>query len=79
MLLSVKFITRISVNVAIIDAGIASAEISTARMLRMKNTTISEARRLPQNRCSSSDSTEALMKSESSLVMTRLTPFGSVR
>ena len=39
MLFSVKSMTRISVNVAMIDAGIASAEMITARMLRMKNIT----------------------------------------
>ena len=41
MLLSVKSIARISVNVAMIDAGMASAEMITARMFRMKNITTS--------------------------------------
>ena len=59
MLLSVKSIARISVNVAMIDAGIASAEMITARMLRMKNITTSDASRLPQSRCSSSDAIDA--------------------
>ena len=50
---------RISVNVATIDAGIASAEMITARMFRMKNITTSDASRLPHSRCSSSDSIDA--------------------
>ena len=41
MLFSVKSMARISVNVAMIDAGIASDEMMTARMLRMKNMTTS--------------------------------------
>ena len=48
MLFSVKSITRISVNVEMIDAGIASAEMITARMLRMKNITTMAANRLPK-------------------------------
>ena len=59
MLLSVKSMPRISVNVATIDAGMASAEMITARRLRMKNITTTAARRLPQIRCSSSDEIEA--------------------
>ena len=59
MLFSVKSIARISVNVAMIDAGIASAEMMTARMFRMKNMTTSDASRLPQSRCSSSEAIEA--------------------
>ncbi len=51
--------TRISVNDEMIDAGIASAAMITARMLRMKNITTIAANRLPKIRCSSSDSTEA--------------------
>ena len=42
MLFSVKSIARISVKVAMIEAGIASAEISTARTFRMKNITTSD-------------------------------------
>ena len=59
MLLSVKFIARISVNVAMMDAGIANAAMSTARMFRMKNMTTTAANRLPQIRCSSSDAIDA--------------------
>jgi hypothetical protein len=42
-----------------IEAGMASAAMITARMLRMKNITTMAAKRLPKTRCSSSDSTEA--------------------
>ncbi len=59
MLFSVNSITRISVNVAMIEAGIASAEMMTARRLRMKNMTTSAASRLPKSRCSSSEAIEA--------------------
>ena len=59
MLFSVKPITLISVNDEMIDAGIASAAMITARMLRMKNITTIAANRLPKSRCSSSDATEA--------------------
>ena len=59
MLLSVKSMARISVNVAMIEAGMASAEMMTARMFRMKNMTTSDASRLPHSRCSSSDAIDA--------------------
>ena len=59
MLLSVKSMPRISVNVAMIETGMASDEMITARRLRMKNITTSAARRLPQIRCSSSDAIDA--------------------
>ena len=59
MLFSVKPITRISVNDAMIDAGIASEAMITARMLRMNNITTMAAKRLPKIRCSSSESTDA--------------------
>ena len=59
MLFSVKPITRISVNDAMIDAGIASDAMITARMFRMKNITTIAANRLPKIRCSSSDATDA--------------------
>jgi len=59
MLLSVKSIARMSVNVAMIEAGMASAEMSTARTFRMKNITTTAAKKLPQRRCSWSDATEA--------------------
>ena len=59
MLFSVKSMARISVKVAMIDAGMARAEMMTARMFRMKNITTIAANRLPQTRCSSSDSTDA--------------------
>ncbi len=55
MLFSVKSIARISVNVAMIEAGMASQAMITARRLRMKNMTTSPARKLPQTRCSSSE------------------------
>ena len=47
MLFSVKSIARISVNVAMIDAGMASDEMTTARMLRMKNMTTTAGQQLP--------------------------------
>ena len=59
MLLSVKSIARISVNAEMMDAGIASAAIMTARVFRMKNMTTMAAKRLPQMRCSSSAATDA--------------------
>ena len=59
MLFSVNPISRISVNEEMIDAGIASAAMMTARMFRMKNITTIAAKKLPKIRCSSSDSTEA--------------------
>ena len=59
MLFSVKSIARISVKVEMIDAGIASAEMMTARMFRMKNITTRAAKKLPQIRCSSSAETDA--------------------
>ena len=43
------------------EVGMAMELISTVRQLRMKSQTINEASRLPKTRCSSSDSTEALM------------------
>ena len=59
MLFSVKSIARISVNVATIEAGIASQAMITARRLRMKNITTSPARKLPHTRCSSSEAIAA--------------------
>ena len=59
MLFSVKSIARISVNVAMIEAGIASQAMITARRLRMKNITTRPARKLPQSRCSSSEAIDA--------------------
>jgi hypothetical protein len=59
MLLSVKSIARINVNEETIDAGIATDAMITARRLRMKNSTTSDASRLPQSRCSSSDAIDA--------------------
>ena len=55
MLLSVKSIARINVNVATIEAGMATDAMMTARRFLMKNSTTSEASRLPQIRCSSSE------------------------
>jgi hypothetical protein len=66
MLFNEKSIPRISVKVEITDAGIATAAISTARQLRMKIQTMKLARMLPRTKCSSSECTEALMKSEMS-------------
>ena len=66
MLFSEKSMPRISVKVAMMEAGIATAAISTARQLRMKSQTTTLARMLPRIRCSSSEWTEALMKSEMS-------------
>ena len=66
MLLSEKSIPRISVNVAITDAGMATAAITTARQLRINTQTMKLARMLPKIRCSSSEWTDALMKSEMS-------------
>ena len=59
MLFNVNPMIRISVNEEMIDAGMASAAMTTARRLRMKNITTIAAKRLPKTRCSSSDSTEA--------------------
>ena len=59
MLLSVKSMARINVNVAMIDAGMATEAMMTARRFRMKKNTTSDASRLPQIRCSSSDAIDA--------------------
>ena len=66
MLFREKSIPRISVNVAMTDAGMATAAIKTARQLRMKTQTMKLARMLPRMRCSSSEWTDALMNSEMS-------------
>ena len=59
MLFSVNPMIRISVKVAMIEAGIASAEMMTARKFRMKNMTTMAANSAPNIRCSSSDATDA--------------------
>ena len=59
MLFSVNPIRFISVNAAMIDAGIASAAMMTARRFRMNTITMIAAKRLPNTRCSSSDDTDA--------------------
>ena len=59
MLFSVNPMIRISVNVAMIDAGMASAEMMTARRFRMKNMTTIDANSAPNIRCSSSEATDA--------------------
>ena len=59
MLFSVNPMMFISVNDEMIDAGIASAEMITARRLRMKNITTTVANSAPKIRCSSSDAIEA--------------------
>ena len=66
MLFNEKSIPRMSANVAITDAGMATPAISTARQLRMKTQTMKLARMLPRIKCSMSEWTEALMKSEMS-------------
>ena len=59
MLFSVNPMIRISVNDEMIEAGIASAEMMTARRLRMKNITTIVANRAPKIRCSSSEAIDA--------------------
>ena len=59
MLFSVNPMMFISVNDEMIDAGMASAEIRTARMLRMKIITTMVANRAPKIRCSSSEEIDA--------------------
>src|SRR2546425_2370409 len=77
ILLSEKSMYRISVNVAIMEVGMARAAINTARQLRMNSSTTRLARKLPRTRCSSSECTEALMKTEMSWTTSRWTPGGS--
>ena len=59
MLFSVNPMMFISVNDEMIDAGMASAEMMTARMLRMKNITTIVANSAPKIRCSSSEAIDA--------------------
>ena len=59
MLFSVNPMMLMSVNDEMIDAGIASAAMMTARMFRMKNITTIAANRLPKIRCSSSEAIDA--------------------
>ena len=59
MLFSVNPMMFISVNDEMIEAGIASAEMRTARMLRMKTITTMVANSAPKMRCSSSDAIDA--------------------
>ena len=59
MLFSVNPMMFISVNDEMIDAGMASAEMMTARMFRMKNITTIVANSAPKIRCSSSDAIDA--------------------
>ena len=59
MLFSVNPMMFISVNDEMIDAGIASAEMSTARMFRMKTITTIVANSAPKIRCSSSEAIDA--------------------
>ena len=66
MLLSEKSMPRISVNVAMTDAGMATAAIKTARQLRINTQTTKLAKILPKMRCSIREWTDALMKSEMS-------------
>jgi len=64
MLFREKSMPRIRVKVEMIEAGMATAAINTARQFRMKSQTTRLARMLPKIRCSMSECTEALMKSE---------------
>ena len=66
MLFREKSMPRMRVNVAMMLAGMATAAIRTARQLRMKRKTMALARMLPRIKCSRSEWTEALMKSEMS-------------
>ncbi len=77
MLFSEKSMARIRVNVEMIEAGIATAAIKTARKLRINSHTTRLARILPRIRCSSSEWMEALMKSEMSWTTSSFTPGGN--
>ena len=57
---------RMSVKVATMEVGMATAAMITARQLRMKRKTMRLARMLPRIRCSRSEWTEARMKSDMS-------------
>ena len=59
MLFSVNPMMFISVNDEMIDAGIATAEMMTARMFRMKIITTTVANNAPKSRCSSSEAMDA--------------------
>ena len=59
MLFSVNPMMSISVNAEMIEAGIARAEMRTARMFRMKIITTTVAKRAPKIRCSSSEAIDA--------------------
>ncbi len=66
MLFREKSIPRISVKVAMMEVGMATAAMSTARQLRMNSQTIRLARMAPRIKCSSSECTEARINSEMS-------------
>ena len=55
---NVKSIIRMTVNVVMIDVGIAIELIRTMRQSRMKSQTMNEASKLPSTRCSSSAATD---------------------
>ena len=78
MLFSVKSMTLSRVKVATIEVGMATAAMSTERRLRMNSITTRLASRLPNSRCSSSDFTDALMKTDWSRMILSSTPGGSV-
>ena len=59
MLFSVNPMMFMSVNDEMIEAGIASAEMMTARTLRMKIITTTVAKSAPKMRCSSSEAIDA--------------------
>jgi hypothetical protein len=61
MLLSVKPNAFITVNVPMMDVGIASAAITVTRMLRMNRNTTMLASRPPRNRCSLMSSNDRRM------------------
>jgi len=58
---SVMSIARITVNVVMIEVGMAMELISTVRRSRMNNHTMKDASRLPRIRCSSRALTELRM------------------
>ena len=78
MLFKVKSIALSSVNVAMIEVGIATAAMSTDRRLRMNSRTTRLASKLPNSRCSWSEATDAFMKTDWSRMIFKVTPGGSV-
>ena len=58
---SVMSIAFMTVNVVMIEVGMAMELISTVRKSRMNSHTMNDASRLPRTKCSSSAFTEFLM------------------